>query len=310
MKFFYLFIFLISTVWANEPSVFQAGALDKKDPYGLTQTEQYILTNKKAIARATKDLNKLQNSLEALEPRLQSLSDVLLGTTKKQQQNIFDNKSFLDNLQAEIQALQAQMASNKALLEERIVQNTQVLTDLKFFLKELTDLSKTINQDYINKAYLEKYVQEQIDAKLKANAEEASKAKALKLKQSATASSLKGKTGSQLLKEVEALLSAKKYEEMKPIAQRLIDIKHRPARNNFYLGEAYFYTKEYKNALVSYKKSASLYQKADYMPKLLLHAGIASSRTGNKKDAQNFYQSVVNNFPKSNQAKEAKRYIQ
>jgi len=305
MKYFYLSIFLTSIIWANEPSVFQAGALDKKDPYGLTQTEQYILTNKKAITRNTKSLNKITRSLEEFEERIKSFSEVLLSTTNKQQQSIFKNQSTIDTLQVELQSLQITITNEKTLLEEQNKQNAQALTDLKFFLKELTDLSKEINSNYVNKAYLEKYVQEQIKAQLKVN-----KASSTTVKKSTSLNAIKGKTGAQLFQEIETLLATAKYEEMKPIAKRLIELKHKPARNSFYLGEAYFYTKDYRNALTLYKKSASLYQKANYMPKLLLHAGIASSRTGNKKDAQNFYQSVINNFPKSNQAKEAKRYTQ
>lgn len=76
--------------------------------------------------------------------------------------------------------------------------------------------------------------------------------------------------------------------------------------SNYYLGEIYYYTKDYKSAIFHYKKSAGVDDKASYMDTLLLHTGISFENSGKKEKAKAFYQNIIANYPKNKTAKIAK----
>ena len=68
---------------------------------------------------------------------------------------------------------------------------------------------------------------------------------------------------------------------------------YKPAASNYYLGEIAYYTQQYEDAIFYYKKSAGLYDKAEYIDVLLLHTAISLERTGNKEQAKLFYQNII-----------------
>ncbi|HHH51860.1 MAG TPA: tetratricopeptide repeat protein, partial [Campylobacterales bacterium] len=76
-----------------------------------------------------------------------------------------------------------------------------------------------------------------------------------------------------------------------------------------YLGEIAYYTKNYPQAIRYYKKSASLYNSASYMPILYLHTAIALARDGQKEQARNFFQFVVDSYPNTKAANIAKKNL-
>ena len=57
---------LASTLYAYEPSVYGAGDINSASPYGLTETEQAILDNKKTIQRLFNKLNEQQRKIDGL----------------------------------------------------------------------------------------------------------------------------------------------------------------------------------------------------------------------------------------------------
>merc|ERR1711916_2813 len=93
----------------------------------------------------------------------------------------------------------------------------------------------------------------------------------------------------------------------KPIFLKLVEENYRPAESNYYLGEISYYRKQYKTAIKYFKKSALLYDKAKYMPRLLLHSAISFEKTGDIENASVFYNTLLDNFPNSSEAKEVKK---
>jgi TolA-binding protein len=75
------------------------------------------------------------------------------------------------------------------------------------------------------------------------------------------------------------------------------------------IGEMKFRRKNYAEAISYFKKSASLYSKASYMPSLMLHTAIAMEQTGDIKNAEAFYNGVIKKYPKSEEARDAKKNI-
>jgi len=84
---------------------------------------------------------------------------------------------------------------------------------------------------------------------------------------------------------------------------------YKPASSSYYLGEIAYYTKDYSSAVRYYKKSASLYDSAGYMKTLYLHTAISLARTGQKEQAKNFFQFVVDSYPNTKAAEIAKKNL-
>ena len=53
----------------------------------------------------------------------------------------------------------------------------------------------------------------------------------------------------------------------------------------------------------------TLYDKSSYLPKLLLHSAISFEKLGDDDNAQNFYNTIVDIYPESNEAKKASKKI-
>ncbi|NWF67125.1 MAG: tetratricopeptide repeat protein, partial [Campylobacterales bacterium] len=85
---------------------------------------------------------------------------------------------------------------------------------------------------------------------------------------------------------------------------------YKPATANYYLGEIAYYQKKYDLAITHFKKSASLHDKASYMPTLLLHTAISFEKTKNNNSAKQFYDVIISNYPDSDAAKIARKNLQ
>ena len=57
---------LASTLYAYEPSVYGAGDINSASPYGLTETEQAVLDNKKMIQKLFNKINEQQRKIDGL----------------------------------------------------------------------------------------------------------------------------------------------------------------------------------------------------------------------------------------------------
>jgi len=75
------------------------------------------------------------------------------------------------------------------------------------------------------------------------------------------------------------------------------------------IGEMKYYRKDYGEAIAYFKKSASLYQKASYMPILMLHTAISMQKTGDIRNAKSFYKAVISKYAGSKSAKIAKENL-
>ena len=99
---------------------------------------------------------------------------------------------------------------------------------------------------------------------------------------------------------------AKVYNSAIPKFEKLIEVNYKPAENNYYLGDMLFKRKKYDQAIVHFKKSAMLNDKASYMPTLLLNSAISFENTKDKDNAKNFYSTLIELYPNSKEAKTAK----
>ncbi len=84
---------------------------------------------------------------------------------------------------------------------------------------------------------------------------------------------------------------------------------YKPAASNYYLGEIAYSTHKYSNAISYFKKSIQLYDEASYNDMLLLHTAISLEKIGDKEQAKNFYQTLIQSYPDASTASIAKENL-
>ncbi len=263
-------------LFSSEPSAFEAGNLDKENPYGLTESEKHILKNKEEIKRVKKELFGLKERLDSLEEKNQGLQSVVEGIDERL------NKLEKAGSGKDIEQLRQE-------LNETLNAQNESLAQMKKVLTKMGELVDTINSNYVSKDEFNKEMK--------------------KLYALLQGKKVKSKSGYELYTEAYRAYKKHDYKKAKELFALSIQKGYKPATSSFYLGESCYYSKDYKCAINYYKKSASLYQKSKFMPTLLLHTAISLDRLGDKKEAKKFYESVVKLYPDTKAAKIAKRNL-
>ncbi len=111
------------------------------------------------------------------------------------------------------------------------------------------------------------------------------------------------------LKKAVAIYRKKYYTKAFPIFVELAERSYKPATTNYYLGEISYYKKRSSDAIVYYKKSVGYYDKASFMPTLLLHTGISFHKLDDNENKEKFLQALLSSYPNSNEAKIAEKYL-
>jgi tol-pal system protein YbgF len=83
----------------------------------------------------------------------------------------------------------------------------------------------------------------------------------------------------------------------------------KPEEATFLKGESFYKLKQYKTAIVEYSKFPEKYTRSSRLPEALYKIGLSFEALGMKEDAKGFYQELVERFPKSPEAKKAKKKV-
>ncbi|MGD9716106.1 tetratricopeptide repeat protein [Sulfuricurvum sp. IAE1] len=268
---------------ASEPSVFGAGNLNAPNPYGLTNEEKLILENKKEIQTVLQKHNVQNAKVETVTERLDGLQTIVEGLAQATNEH-----------RQKLQRLGDDNASQSVSeLKKQVDANTENIAQFKSLLEELSLVVDGINADYVTK---EQFAQLISQLKLKPIAAKNGETPA---KMSATA----------IEKEAFRLFGEKKYAEAQSMFEQMVQKKHKTAEAHYMIGECLYERKAYKEAVASYKESASRNEKALYMPTLLLHSGISMEKTGDHAMAKAFYQATISKYAGSGAAREAQERI-
>ncbi len=288
-KIILIWLTVTCSLFANEPSVYGAGNLDSANPYGLTSSEKRILKNSKQLKDLSQSVGSIKIKLNQINESyegLRSVTEAFGLKISKIDKKILTIQDKQNSNEESLATLQEEVLSLKSYVNEgRTLQDTNQ-EKIKLVLGELSSLIDSINNNYVSKdsfSKLEKRVETLLEAK---KVEKVSK-----------------KNGSTLLKEGTALFNKKSYNEAKLRFSQLVEKNYKPARSNFYLGEIAYFQKSYSNAIEYYKKSISLYDKADYIPILLYHTGISFSKLKKSKQAKQFFDALKQGYPNSKEAK-------
>jgi TolA-binding protein len=284
----YLLLFVIVSCLSSEPSAFDAGRLDVNKPYGLTESEKYILDTNNRLQDINKEVWNLKNQVNRLTEQQEGLLSVLDGINSKivlVGENIHTNN---ENSNLSIEKLNIDLKNLQDYVKESRELETTNQNHVRTILAELASIVDKINSNYIT---LEKRV---FDLENKKNTN---------IPIVSGSSDLKSIASEELLQNGEKLFETKNYNGAKLYFQELISRNHKPARSSFMLGEIAYFNENWNEAIIQYKKSVGLYDKADYMPKLLYHTAISFDKISDTTSANQFYKLLKSSYPDSKEAK-------
>lgn len=316
-------IFISSTliVNANEVSVFGAGDLDSKNPYGLNSAEKNILKNKKTLGSIDSKVKDVKYTVKSLSERIDGLESIYEGDSQKLNKTVIklneiikqleENSSLAEKNKTDIEALKTVSSQILTMQEEVSSQNKKNINSLKEAISKLTNSVNKLNKTYISekefKSNMNQFVTKAEFEALKNSLDVKTSSKNTSKKKSNKVLSYKEKDA--MLDEAKELFKKDYFTKAIPMFEQLVELNFKPAESNFYLGEMWYYREKYEDAISYFKTSAMLYDKADYMPKLLLHSAISFEKTKDFSNAANFYNSLIGNYPNSKEAKVATKNL-
>jgi tol-pal system protein YbgF len=77
----------------------------------------------------------------------------------------------------------------------------------------------------------------------------------------------------------------------------------------FLRGESYYKLKQYKKAIVEYSKFPEKFSRSSRMPEVLYKIGLSFEALSMKDEAKGFYQELLEKYPKSPEAKKARKKV-
>jgi TolA-binding protein len=285
----------VSTLYSAEVSVFEAGNINSDSPYGLTENEKILFEQRQQIEKLSKELAHMRSQYERLEGQIEGVQSVLDGTASRVGQSDAQAKTLVrrvEFLDSNLSSISAQFEQLKELANQtREVQETNN-ERVRTVLAEISSLIDSINANYAPKSQLDALEQ-------KIEAIENSKTS------QTNSSDLESKEGAVLIKEALEHFEANRLDESKIRYELLVQKNYMPARSNYYLGEIAYKKEQWRTAIKHYKISIDLYDKADYIPKLLYHTAISFDKIGEPSNANPFYNALKTNYPNSKEAKAA-----
>ena len=292
---------------AAEPSAFGAGNLNNPNPYGLTSSEKTVLENKKALKNVVVHSNNQANKVDSLRERLDGLQSIIESLSRKSQENKtalleFKNKNSEDLKNSD--EYEKRLGQAVELSTKLTETNAQLIAKNTLVIEELSKLINTINTKYVSKEEFNDLVNDVNEFKSLVAKELKSTTKA-----QVNETTLDSMSNSEVATQAKAFYDKQYYTKGIEYYSHLITKNYKPANAHFMVGQMNFKRKNYAEAISYYKKSASLYSKASYMPELLLNTAISMDKTGDVENAKTFYNAVIGKFPTSAEAKDAKKYL-
>lgn len=286
-----------SLSFCAEPSAFGAGDLTSDNPYGLTPDEKVLLETKKKLRNVDISTKTHASQLDSLRERIDGLQDIIEALSRKSHNNKIALKTLEDK---ETIANQSNDEYQKRL-SETITQDSQNIKVIQEQIQEISKLVDQINSTYVSKAEFNTFV---------ADINEFKALVANELKKGTAVSTSSGKvTSADLYNSAKKNFDSRNYTKAIEEYTELINRKYKPAYSHYMIGEIYYKRKDYGQAISYFKKSSELYSKASYMPELMLHTAVSMENTGDKSHAQAFYQAIIQKYPNSSEAAEAKKHL-
>ncbi|WP_228150650.1 tetratricopeptide repeat protein [Malaciobacter canalis] len=311
---------LSSLAFANEVSVFGAGDLNSNEPYGLNSTEKYILKNKNELGKIDTKFKGVKTTLETVSERIDGLESIYEGDSQKLNKTVIT----LNKIVKQIEEIQNTTSKNKTdienlknvtnqlltMQEEISSENRKNLDTLKEAIDKLSKQLIKINKEYVSFSEMKKNMKQFVTVEeFNAFKETLGKKTSVKTKSTTKTKKLSYAQKEEMLNEAKELFKKDYFTKAIPIFEELVELNFKPAESNYYLGEMWYYRDKFEKAIDYFKKSAVLYDKASWMPRLLLHSAISFENIKDYKNATKFYSTLIDVYPSSKEAKIATKNI-
>ncbi len=306
MKLFSLvFIVLNILLVADEVSVFGAGDLELSNPYGLTSSEKVILNNKKNLTKFDRKIDDTRSNIDLLNERIDGLESVFQGDSLKLNSSMIG----LSDLKTEQESTQLYVEEISSIQKEQLTELNNFKNELLRINKAFKSLVKEVDKNYVTKKQFDELVIF-INNEFKKHEQALKKREVKQVKKKQSKKKKSSKPNVELLADAKVLFKKDYFTKAIPIFEYLVQANYKPAESNFYLGEIWFYRKKYKDAIQYFKKSMTLYDKAEYIPALLLHSAISFEKLNDLDNAINFYGTLVDVYSQSKEAQEAQKNLE
>ncbi len=264
---------------------------------------------KKSITALSEILAKNNTQLkEEIQSLKDEIYDLIPQQTAKQKQLLATKNNQKDSnpiQKAEKQVIQEDKQNeNIANLDsKKDLKKQPILEDKQDNNSKQDDNGENVNTDKERKAENELVAKNEQETPKEENKEtqDTQKAKALE--------ELKNKELALVFKEAEEYLNAKDYELANEYLQFAVKGHYKPARGNYLLGEIAFTQKRYQDAIYYYKVSATRYDKADYIPNLMLNSAKSFIEIKEKDNAKRFLDTLIELYPETKEAEESKKIL-
>ncbi|OIP56724.1 MAG: hypothetical protein AUK54_01650 [Helicobacteraceae bacterium CG2_30_36_10] len=286
------------TLSSGEPSAFGAGNLNNPKPYGLTSSEEVILENKQNLHNVVVKSNNQENKVDSIRDRIDGLQNIIEGLAIKSQENKINFQKLSQKNSEEFDRTNEYVKR----LTEISQKNSQSIEEVKSLVAELSLQVDSINTTYVTKKEFNTIVED-------VNKFKDLVAKELKSTPTPAESKFNGMDNPDIYNKAKFYYDKKYYTDAIEHYSYLIDQNYKPATAHYMIGEMKYYRKNYSDAIAYFKKSASLYSDASYMPTLMLHTAVSMENTGDKNNAKTFYNAIVAKYPNTKYAISAKKYL-
>lgn len=274
---------------AAEPSAFGAGDLNNPNPYGLTSTEATLLETKKDLRKVVVKSNNQANEVDSLRERIDGLQTVIEAISSSTRENKLKLKSLEDEKNSN--------SEYDKRIAESIQINSKEIEKINLHISEISKLIDSINTSYVTKEEFNSFVNN------------VNKVKDSKSSTKQKKSQNSDMSDSDIETKAKELYDKKLYGESLEYYKQLIEKNYKPANAHYMVGEIEYYRKNYSDAVAYFKKSATLHNKASYMPTLMLHTAVSMEKSGDKANAKVFYDAIITQFPDSTHAETAKKKL-
>jgi TolA-binding protein len=286
---------------AAEPSAFGAGNLENPAPYGLTSSEKVVLETKNKLQKVLAKSNNQANEVDSLRERLDGMQSILESLSMKAHNNETDLKNLVTKNAEELKSSD----ELDKRLNEITQKNSEDIEKIKLMISELSKLIDNINSTYVTKDEYNSLVNDVNKFKDLVASELKKDSKSKKSEKS----EFGDLSNAEVAQKAQEYFDKKYYTNAIESYKYLIENHYKPAYANYMIGEMNYRRNNYSEAIAYFKESSSLFDKASYMPNLLLHTAVSMDKTGDKNNAKAFYKGLIASYPKSQEAKDAKKLL-
>ncbi len=273
-----------------------------------TEIKKHVDSN---FALQNENIDKLKNSISALGALIQKTNTQMQNELNdlKEQIAILNTKNITKTESKTNNTIQKDSKGTDAKINAVIANLESNSTQLESLNPKTIDSPKKTPINESNESKTDDL------PKQKSDTQDASQQDKLQLEQSQKQNiakpkeELKNKKLSEVFKEGEEFYKNKNYDLADEYLQFAVKGNYKPARGNYLLGQVAFEQQRYEDAIYYYKTSATRYDKADYMPRLMLNSAKSFSAIKEKENAKRFLESLISLYPKSSEAKEAKKLL-